>query len=992
VRCWSETVLRHPALLGRLESVSTLEELLVDSPLNASSEFRFSLRLDEAGTWLDRELAKSVIELWQRSLLEEFLDFALVLAYFLVPTDSQFVRDFMARLSRDFVNGHTPLISIIVMRQINESDDRGFDALNAFAEIVPKLYTSMCQYSIRKHRDWSVAALEEVPKYFALSPADINRTALDRLGKAQAWLAEFRAVGAKRWRPIRSHLTRDRAPWHIGGSDRFYKRDHCLTGTLCPFRTKVNRRFDSHAQAALGRDSGRLVELPACETELHPKEVVDAISEQNETLASEQFVFSEKCKKIKVTSKKDVTFALSASAMRIGTKMYELQDIKWVLWRRMKFHPTAVEIFFRNGETVLLDFLTIHSKAIVALIAKRLKSRHAVIQRFPFHEFAQQQPMPDDWRNGRVSNMKYLMWLNMFGSRSFHDPAQYPIMPWVIADYSTISLDLKNPKTFRELGKPTGALGEARLEELKQRLEDLKQFGVAPFLFSSYCSFPLAVFLFLVRMEPFTTLHIDLQGGRFDSPHRMFSSIRDTYSSVIEQLNDYRELTPEFYFQPEFLINQNRFNLGLAHGKSVDDVDLPAWAHSAMEFVYLNRKALESEYVSRHLHGWIDLVFGYKQRGEEAEKVSNFFKHEMYDDIWERDAVKTDRRRKEIESTIDQVGQVPPQLFFAPHPHREVFQETAMIDQLAILTLPPAEYIFASFSDVRKGLYTLTSHGLVHSVDISFRDQLEVQMQRIVLKNKLPDDLTAFVRLSDTTFAAVCDQRIDAVVLEAQRDFEWIKLSKVRQHITAISGDRCFLSISQADARNHIYSVEDRPYEVFSIPTYRHSVTCSCISKKFGVVVTGTDDRALIVASICDGSTIRVIKLESVPLKVTVTSGWGFILVNGCEYVDGKPQYTLSLFNINGLAVKTVAMPDAVHRWVSWQSIAGFDFISLATKRGKLFGFEVFFMDLGRAIYRCAAELVCLEYSKRRKHLIAVTTEGKVHIIPFLTSSVEKYV
>jgi len=41
-----------------------------------------------------------------------------------------------------------------------------------------------------------------------------------------------------------------------------------------------------------------------------------------------------------------------------------------------------------------------------------------------------------------------------------------------------------------------------------------------------------------------------------------------------------------------------------------DTVKLPAWAENPIDFIHKHRKALESEYVSSHLHEWIDLIFG----------------------------------------------------------------------------------------------------------------------------------------------------------------------------------------------------------------------------------------------------------------------------------------------------------------------------------------------------------------------------------------------
>lgn len=61
------------------------------------------------------------------------------------------------------------------------------------------------------------------------------------------------------------------------------------------------------------------------------------------------------------------------------------------------------------------------------------------------------------------------------------------------------------------------------------------------------------------------------------------------------------------------------FTIFLAKLKSLANISYS----DAKDFIGKLHDALESDYVSRHLHHWIDLIFGYKQRGEEATKADN---------------------------------------------------------------------------------------------------------------------------------------------------------------------------------------------------------------------------------------------------------------------------------------------------------------------------------------------------------------------------------
>ncbi|KAL3315576.1 WD repeat and FYVE domain-containing protein 3, partial [Cichlidogyrus casuarinus] len=115
----------------------------------------------------------------------------------------------------------------------------------------------------------------------------------------------------------------------------------------------------------------------------------------------------------------------------------------------------------------------------------------------------------------------------------------------------------------------------------------------ARYHYGTHYSSAMIVASYLVRLQPFNQHFIKLQGGHFDLPDRMFSSLKDTWDSASSlNMSDVRELIPEFFYLPEFLNNQNSFYFGRKqNGQLLDNVKLPPWAkNDPHEFIRLNRE------------------------------------------------------------------------------------------------------------------------------------------------------------------------------------------------------------------------------------------------------------------------------------------------------------------------------------------------------------------------------------------------------------------
>ena len=135
---------------------------------------------------------------------------------------------------------------------------------------------------------------------------------------------------------------------------------------------------------------------------------------------------------------------------------------------------------------------------------------------------------------------------------------------------SSPSPSIRDPKVFRDLTKPIGALEPKRLKTFLQRYEQMPTGkGFPPrFMYGTHYSTPGYVLNYLVRDRP--EYMLCLQNGRFDHADRIFTDIQATWDSVIRNPADVKELIPEFYEgNGDFLLNTQRLQLGMYSSRRV---------------------------------------------------------------------------------------------------------------------------------------------------------------------------------------------------------------------------------------------------------------------------------------------------------------------------------------------------------------------------------------------------------------------------------------
>ncbi|XP_059121550.1 lipopolysaccharide-responsive and beige-like anchor protein isoform X3 [Peromyscus eremicus] len=397
-------------------------------------------------------------------------------------------------------------------------------------------------------------------------------------------------------------------------------------------------------------------------------------------------------------------------------------EIRSIFSRRYLLQNTALEIFMANRVAVMFNFpdpATV--KKVVNYLPRvgvgtsfGLPQTRRISLATPRQLFKASN-MTQRWQHREISNFEYLMFLNTIAGRGYNDLNQYPVFPWVITNYESEELDLTLPSNFRDLSKPIGALNPKRAAFFAERFESWEDDHVPKFHYGTHYSTASFVLAWLLRIEPFTTYFLNLQGGKFDHADRTFSSVSRAWRNSQRDTSDIKELIPEFYYLPEMFVNFNNYNLGVMDdGTVVSDVELPPWAKTSEEFVRINRLALESEFVSCQLHQWIDLIFGYKQQGPEAVRALNVFYYLTYEGAVSLNSITDPVLREAVEAQIRSFGQTPSQLLIEPHPPRGsamqasplMFTDQAQQDVIMVLKFPSNSPVTHVAANTQPGLAT----------------------------------------------------------------------------------------------------------------------------------------------------------------------------------------------------------------------------------------------------------------------------------------------
>jgi len=271
------------------------------------------------------------------------------------------------------------------------------------------------------------------------------------------------------------------------------------------------------------------------------------------------------------------------------------------------------------------------------------------------------------------------------------------------------------------------------------------------------------------------------------------------------------------------------------------------------------RNALESSYVSENINHWIDLIFGYKQKGKAAEESLNVFYYTSYEGAIDLDKVSDEIERAATIAQINNFGQTPSQLFKRPHPKRKT-----LLSSIPCLFSDHGSLSFTEVNDVKKPV-----------------NQIMLREDKLILTTEsavfCPPKYRRYVQWG------FCDRAIRFIqgVATTRRQCQEIRAVHEDLHNSQIScvtmtEDGRFMITGAEDSNIAVWSMHGKTTKyhrlVLEKKFFAHtdSINCLAASSSHGLFVSGGKDRRVILWDINRLCLVR--RLPRHPFEITALS------------------------------------------------------------------------------------------------------------------------
>ena len=333
-------------------------------------------------------------------------------------------------------------------------------------------------------------------------------------------------------------------------------------------------------------------------------------------------------------------------------------DIKEIIKRRTLLVNNSIEISCKNGKSYFFNFFRVKEVEKAYLYFNEINEKlfeNSSKNNIKLNSGEDKiKNILSLFRNGKITNYKYLLYLNKLATRTYNDLSQYPVFPWLVLEHDKIEQifkekdkNTKNLNFLRNLNYPISLQTERSREIIieKFKCENINTTKFSCHLFKHYSTSGY-IYYYLMRMNPYEQNIITFQNFRLENSERIFNSFNEL-EEILKEDSDNRELIPDFFcyfdyyinlncsylgqrdngnFNDDFIVNE--ININKAPSKSINKISSYAY------LLYRERKLLNCYFISKIIHKWVDIIFGKNQlpkKKEDAEKSCNIFTKMSYE-------------------------------------------------------------------------------------------------------------------------------------------------------------------------------------------------------------------------------------------------------------------------------------------------------------------------------------------------------------------------